>query len=390
VVFCLLPWEEEPRRDEWLKALAQLGVRVVEVARPTGCDPSHGRWSTRAAYLRSVAWPDDAVLFPDSALAGPLATVIETEDPDVVLAHATQAISASAALRRPKVALTSDPPGFTRRLRTQLAPTYPWRVGRDELLYRLGSAQFARRADQRFLELLRSFDSIGIFANHHAERARERGLDAWYAHSPIVDAAGPDWHKRRATSERGPVPRILMIGHLRGISTIAGLQVFVQDVLPRLSEELGPTGFEVHIVGDYEPPEPLRAALDHPAVRLRGQVEPSDAEFLRADILLVPTPVSTGPRIRILTGFSFGCCVVAHSANRLGIPALTHRENVLLGESNELADLTLAALRDPLMRARLGAAGRALYESRFTPASAGRRIIEELEAVAGNRVAATA
>src|SRR5207253_11168125 len=121
-----------------------------------------------------------------------------------------------------------------RRLRTQLAPTHPWRLGRDELLYRLGSASFAHRADRRFLELLRGFDSVGIFAAHHAEWARRQGVPAWYASSPIVDAAGADWRERRTAAERNAVPRILMIGHLRGISTISGLQVLVEDVLPPL------------------------------------------------------------------------------------------------------------------------------------------------------------
>jgi glycosyltransferase involved in cell wall biosynthesis len=390
VVFCALPWADERERDAKLEALEELGVRVREVDRPDEPPSPDGRWATRAEYLRSIAWPGDHVLFPDSVLAGPLAAAVEDEDPDVVLAHATPAISAAAGLRRRKLALTSDPPGLSRRIRTRLVPTHPWRLGRDELLYRVGATSFAYRADRRFLELLRGFDSVGIFAAHHAEWARRHGVPAWYASSPIVDAAGPEWRDRRAAAEPSPRPRILMIGHLRGISTISGLRVFADDVLPRLTEELGPGGFEVHVVGDYEPPASLRDALGHPAVRLRGHVEPPDEEFLRADVLLVPTPIRTGPRVRILTGFAFGCCVVAHSANRLGIPALTHGENVLLGESDRLAALTLTALRYPSLRDRLGTAGRRLYESRFTAEKAGARIVEELERLAGDRVGAAA
>jgi len=149
------------------------------------------------------------------------------------------------------------------------------------------------------------------------------------------------------------------IGHLRVISNIVGLQVLVDDVLPRLTGELGADCYEVHVVGDYEPPEPLRAALDRPAVRLRGRIEPPDGEFLGADVVVLPTPVRTRPRVRILTACSLGCCVVARSANRLEVQALTHGENVLLG-----------------------AAGQRLYESRFTPENAGGRIVEELERIA--------
>ena len=35
-----------------------------------------------------------------------------------------------------------------------------------------------------------------------------------------------------------------MIGHLRGIATISGLQIFAQSILPVLTRELGPDGFE--------------------------------------------------------------------------------------------------------------------------------------------------
>ncbi len=343
------------------------------------------RWPARAHYARSVVWPGDDTLFPTAASAPALSQAIAGLGPDAVVAHGTNAVSAAAGIAAPKLALVSDPPGLSRRLRTRWDPQYPWRLGRDELLYRLGSATFARRADRRFVELLRQFDSVGVFGAHRAEWARQRGVRAWYARSPIEDAAGRDWEARRAQSEPNPKPRILLIGHLRGISTISGLHVFARDVLPELERELGPDGFEAHIVGAHDPPASLRASLDHQAVRLRGHVEPPDDEFLRADVLLVPTPVETGPRVRILTGFSFGCCVVAHTSNQLGIPMLEHRANTLLADSDGLAGETLTALGDPQLRVRLGAAGRSLYEEQFTPERAGARIVEELERITSVR-----
>ena len=112
-----------------------------------------------------------------------------------------------------------------------------------------------------------------------------------------------------------------MIGHLRGIATISGLQIFAESILPALTRELGPDGFEVHVVGGYDPPAAAGNAFDHPAVVRRGQIEPPDDEFLAADVLLVPTPLSTGPRSRIITGMTFGNCVVAHEANCSGSPS---------------------------------------------------------------------
>jgi glycosyltransferase involved in cell wall biosynthesis len=384
VSFVALPWDSPPSEAR-LTALRSRGAEVV-VLPPPSHRFSRGRSQERRRYLRSVLWPGDETLFPTAASAPALAHTIRELEPDFVVAHATNAVSAAAGLPLRKLALVSDPPGLSRRLRTRWDPQYPWRLGRDELLYRLGSASFAYRADRRFVQLLRRFDSVGVFGAHRAKWARRRGVKAWYAKSPIEDGAGSDWRARRAGAEPNTKPRILLIGHLRGISTISGLHVFADEVLPELERELGPEGFEAHIVGAHDPPASLRAALEHPAVRLRGHVEPPDDEFLRADVLLVPTPVETGPRVRIVTGFSFGCCVVAHAANRLGIPMLEDGVNILLADSPGLARATLTALADPTLRTRLGEAGRGVYEENFTPELAGGRIAEELERIASARV----
>jgi hypothetical protein len=89
----------------------------------------------------------------------------------------------------------------------------------------------------------------------------------------MPDLAGPDWREKRAAAQAEPgPPRILMIGHLRGIGTISGLHLFVPEILPALTRELGPDGFEVHVVGGQEPPAAFVEGLRHPAVRLRGQI----------------------------------------------------------------------------------------------------------------------
>ena len=381
VTFVSLPWEEPPREEE-VAAVRSLGADVVLV-RPPAREESRSR--ARRGDLRSILWPSDETLF--SATAGPddLAPVVTELEPDVLLAHGTPAVAAAAALNVPKLALVGDPPGLSRRLRTRWDPQYPWRLGRAELLYRLGSATFALRADRRFVRALRRFDSVGIFGANHADSARRQRVAAWYASSPFVDSAGPEWRSRRAAFGPNPKPRLLLIGHLRGISTIRGLHVFVEHVLPRLTEQLGPLGFEAHIVGAHDPPDSLAAALRHPAVVLRGQVQPPDEEFLRADVLLVPSPLEWGERTRIVAGFSFGCCVVTHVNSRLGMPALAHEVNALLADSAGLAEQTLRAVADPGLRDRLGAEGRRLYEAQFTPERAGGRIVAELERIAAAR-----
>ena len=169
--------------------------------------------------------------------------------------------------------------------------------------------------------------------------------------------------------------------HLRGTATISGLDLF-REHPAGADPELGPDGFKSTSSAVTTRPQ-LPGKRRTPCSRASRQIEPPDDEILAADVLLVPTPLNTGPRSRIITGMTFGTCVVAHEANRLGIPELRHDENALLAaDGPRLAEATLAALSDPETRARVGREGRRLYESTFTPSIAGARIVRELERVA--------
>src|SRR5207248_1498057 len=99
-------------------------------------------------------------------------------------------------------------------------------------------------------------DDRGNCSRRAARRRGERrdGVRAWYVRSPIMDAVGSSWEERRRALSGNPKPRILLIGHLRGIATISGLHVFVDEVLPELTAVLGPEGFDVEVVGAHDPP----------------------------------------------------------------------------------------------------------------------------------------
>lgn len=360
--------ESVPGRLETLRAL-DVDVRLVEI--PAADPPPAGRWRARAAFARSLLVPRDDELFPSirarpdvhDALAGV----------DAFLAFGIEAIAAGAEANRPGLAVLSHPPAVSRRLRLRYDPP-------RSLAGRAGERSFLVHADRRTVRLLKRFESVGVFSEHHAAWARRHGVDAWYAHFPMPDLAGPDWRARRAAGKPNPKPRILMIGHLRGIGTLSGLHPFVESILPRLND-----AYEAHIVGGHEPPRELREALQHPAVRLRGPIEDAAEEFFRADVLLAPNPTTTGASARILSGLTFGCCVVAHTDSLVGIPELRDGENCLLAADGPgLAEATLQALSDAALRERLGDAGRRLYERSFSPPVAARRLVRELEALASS------
>ena len=359
---------------ERLAKLERLGadVRVVEV-------PDPGPVS-RGRFVRSIVAPTDGDLVPAARAAAGVRRALEGVD--VGMSFGIEAIAATAKLDvAPFLAVLSHPPGVPRRLRMRYDPAP------RSLLGRAGERSFLAHADRRTAAMLRRFASVGVFSGHHAEWARRHGVRAWYAHYPMPDLAGPAWRASReaARAEPGP-PRILMIGHLRGIGTIAGLHLFVPKILPALTRELGPDGFEVHVVGGQDPPAAFVEGLRHPAVRLRGQISSPEHEFFSAHVLLAPNPTTTGASARILSGLTFGSCIVAHTDSLIGIPELEHGSNCLMAADGPgLARETLAALHDAPLRERLGDEARRLYESAFSPSVAAGRIVQELERLARER-----
>jgi glycosyltransferase involved in cell wall biosynthesis len=228
--------------------------------------------------------------------------------------------------------------------------------------------------------MLNECAASGAFAAHHAAWLRRAGSSGCeYLRTPVPDP-GPT-NRREAD-----VPRILLVGHLKGAVTLEGLQRFASGVLPRLEDALGPEGFEVRLAGGYDPPPQLARLLDRPSVRLLGHVEDPAPEFLSAQVMLVPNSITLGIRVRIITAFAYGSCIVTDRANTLGIPELEHERNALVAHTPDgLARETLRALSDETLRARLGTGARETYERAFQPRVSVGRIADTLERIASGR-----
>ena len=226
------------------------------------------------------------------------------------------------------------------------------------------------------VKLLNECAASGAFAAHHAKWLRDRGAPGClYLHTPVPDP-GP---VERAEPE---LPTILLVGHFKGVVTLEGLELFGRRVLPELERELGPDGFEVRIAGGYAPPPALARLLDRPSVQLLGHVEEAGPEFRRAHVMLVPNSIPLGIRVRIVTAFSYGTCVVTHSANRQGIPELEHDRNALVADSPAgLVGETVRALRDAQLRRRIGLSGRETYDRDFRPDVSVGRIADVLDQI---------
>lgn len=366
---------------ERIERVRAAGVDVVPIVSRAGSVIDSASRSP-GARLRRLWRPGTLELAPHAVDADAVAEAVDDLRPDAVFVYHFEALAASGRIRSaPRLAAVGDP--------SHLPALYRWRADwpSPRAARTAVHLQARLRTQPRLLvEELRRCEAYGAFAAHHAAWFRRRGAAACaYLRTPVPDPLAAAPGEAGAAPAPGERPRLLLLGHLKGIATLEGLGVFAR-MLPHLDEAFGRNGYDVRVAGGFEPPAALRHALDHPAVEFLGHSEEPGPELLGAHALVVPTSIPLGIRVRILTGFSYGCCVVAHSANALGIPELVHEENALLaGDPRGLAACVVRAVSDAPLRGRLEAGGRQTYERHFAPPVAAGRIEEMLEALAARR-----
>jgi glycosyltransferase involved in cell wall biosynthesis len=357
--------------DARAEAVRELGAEVVPVlSRATDFFRTRPRGA--ADRFRRAWRPSDEELFPNLVDRDAMHAAVRSTGADIAFVYHYESLAASRGLALPRFAVVGDPP--------YLSALYRFREAMPSLRALRGVVRLqamARRQPPLIVRLLEECDASGAFAAHHAKDLRRRGARSCeYMRTPVPDP-GPVVRTPAAK------PRLLLVGHLKGVVTLEGLTLFARHVLPRLERELGPDAFEVRIAGGYEPPPELRPLLERESVRFLGHVEDAAEEFRSAHVLLVPNSISLGIRVRVITGFSYGCCVVTHRANTLGIPELDDGRNALVGDTPEdLARAVVRVLADADLRGRLERGARETYERWFAPPVAAGRIEATLARIA--------
>ncbi len=326
--------------------------------------------ANQAGRLRRLLAPTPEDVFPTLLEQPRFQAAVAAARPDVAFVYHWEALAASRGIAVPRLAAVGDPAHLPALYRFRLERK---RVSRSSISRLLALQAQLRRQPGLMGRFLAECEAAGAGAAHHAEWFRTHGAPhCTYLRTPMPDPVGDGWRALRDRARTDGPPRILLVGHLRGVVTLEGLTLFARDTLPVLERELGVDGFEVRIVGGYEAPMELRASLTRPNVKFLGHLGSVEEEFLTADLLLVPNSIELGMRVRILTGLSFGCCIVTHAANRLGIPELEHDQNALIASSGSgLARAIVRALGDEPLRRRIESGARSTHDRSFSLAAAG-------------------
>lgn len=196
-----------------------------------------------------------------------------------------------------------------------------------------------------------------------------------------VDLPSAVWEPRERS---GQELRVLTVSRLSSTDTYKGVDLVVRAVA-RVGREVPVT---CTVVGDGE----LRRGLEREAgrlgarelVRFVGQVDDQELDrwYRWADVFVLPS-TGEGFGIVYLEAWAYGLPVVG-AAEGGAAEVITDGQTGLLveaGSTDSLADAILKLARDPALRMRLGAAGRALVQARFTHEHFRRRLEDRLAVV---------
>jgi len=279
----------------------------------------------------------------------------------------------------PKFGIVGDPLHLPYLFRKEYQRRYSVKIF-DFVSFKLKVLEFTQVLSMKKMmkRLLLSCDKSGAFAFHHSEDFVSAGVyNCSYFRTPVMDPFKNNFNLNFHSENQKF--RILHIGHLLGIATISGVEILAEEIIPILDDLIGKENYEVHLVGGHfeSLPASIRHLLNKDNVFIKGQISPADLEFLSCDVLLVPTPIELGIRVRIITGMSFGSCIVSHVANKRGIPELENKYNCMIGNNGEsLANAIHQLYLNPELKEKIKINSRRTYEKMFSIDSAGASIEE--------------
>jgi glycosyltransferase involved in cell wall biosynthesis len=113
------------------------------------------------------------------------------------------------------------------------------------------------------------------------------------------------------------------------------------------------------VVGN-KPHNWLDAVRQRPDVEVTGFVQDVLPFLQSAAVYVAPLRIGSGTRLKLLQAMAAGCAIVSTRMGAQGLNVSSGREVILADDATSFAQGTIALLRDPAHRARLGQAAREL------------------------------
>lgn len=215
--------------------------------------------------------------------------------------------------------------------------------------------RFAAASESLERQWLPRFDSILVTSPEDAQLVREM------ANQPAIvfpNALPPiDLPPRRERNE------IAFSGNLEYEPNISAIRWFQTRVWPPLKRSWPELQWK--IIGK-NPGAVRELVRGDSKIQLTGPVEDAISELASARIAVVPILGGSGTRIKILEAWAAGTAVVSTTIGAQGLQARDEEHLLLADTADQFVAAVARLLSSPEDRARIGSAGRQLYEQRYT------------------------
>lgn len=175
--------------------------------------------------------------------------------------------------------------------------------------------------------------------------------------TPLPDARGED--------------AIVFSGNMEYHPNIAAVRFFRECIWPELRERWPRLVWR--LIGK-NPGAVRRFTAGDPRIEVGGAVEDAVAALARAKVAVVPILAGSGTRLKILEAWAAGVPVVSTTMGAEGLPARDGEHLLLADHARAFAGAVSRLMAGEELRARIGAAGRALLEREFTWEAAWKRL----------------
>jgi len=172
-----------------------------------------------------------------------------------------------------------------------------------------------------------------------------------------------------------PEPRLVFTGLLHWFANVDGLTWFCDEVLPRVRERI--TAVSLEVVG-RNPGDRIARLGRLPGVSVHANVPRVQPHLERARLAIVPLRIGSGTRLKALEAMAAGRPVVGTTIGLEGLGIENGREAVIEDDAQQMAAVIVDLLNDDARSRRIGAAGRALAEARFSWNDLGQEFVDNL------------
>ena len=216
--------------------------------------------------------------------------------------------------------------------------------------------RFARAALELERLWLPRFDHVLTTSCGDAQRLREIAPD-------VQATVYPNALPLIIPPPRSDRQEIVFSGNLEYAPNIQAVRFFQREVWPALQSRWPKLKWK--ILGKN--PGSLRElAQSDPSIQITGFVEDAVAVIAQAQVAIVPLLAGSGTRIKILEAWAAGTPVVSTTIGAAGLE-FRNGEHLMLADDPETFMAAVSELLAlPVNRERIGAAGRRLYEQRYT------------------------